>query len=170
MDQLKKLNQFRLDADLNYIELKQIRERHMQSLSRVDSKLDDYYNIIIAIRAEILTLIVNENSALDVEVLNIFNHRDEKVLMARICIKGFPTIYKTFSPLDYLHYHVSDIDVMNDFVVQGRIKELVFEWLQNHEDWSRLFDQQFSKAQEVMESFVDDQAVCHFFKRRPILL
>jgi hypothetical protein len=170
MDQLIKLNQFRQDADLNYNELKQIREKHMRSLSRVDSKIDDYYNIITALRAEILTLIVNENSALDIEVLNIFNYRDEQVLMAKICITGFPTIYKAFSPLDYSLYHVSDKDIMNDFVAQGRVKELVIEWLQKHEDWTGLFDQQFSKAEAVMESFVNDEAVFHFFKRRPIML
>lgn len=170
MDQLIQLNQFRQDADLNYNELQQIRERHMRSLSRVDSKLDDYYNIITALRAEILTIIVNENSALDIEVLNIFNYRDEHVLMAKICITGFPTIYKTFSPLDYSLYHVSDKDIMNDFVAQGRVKELVIEWLQKHEDWTALFDQQFSKAEAVMKSFVNDEAVFHFFKRRPIML
>ena len=54
MEQLTRLNQFRLDADSNYQELKQIRDRHMNSLSRVDSKMDDYHNIIAAIRAEIL--------------------------------------------------------------------------------------------------------------------
>lgn len=170
MDQLIQLNQFRQDADLNYNELQQIRERHMRSLSRVDSKLDDYYNIITALRAEILTIIVSENSALDIEVLNIFNYRDEQVLMAKICITGFPTIYKTFSPLDYSLYHVSDKDIMNDFVAQGRVKELVIEWLQKHEDWTALFDQQFSKAEAVMESFVNDETVFHFFKRRPIML
>jgi hypothetical protein len=59
---------------------------------------------------------------------------------------------------------------MNDFVAQGRVKELVIEWLQKHEDWTCLFDQQFSKAEAVMESFVNDEAVFHFFKRRPIML
>ena len=170
MEQLKRLNQFRLDAERNFDELQQIRDRHMRSLNRVDSKLDDYFNIISALRAEILTLIVSENSALGIEVLNIFNHRDEQVLMAKICIKGFPYIYKTFSPLDYTLYHVSDKDVMNDFVSQGRIKELVIEWLQRHEDWTGLFDQQFSKAEVVMERFVNDEAVFHFFKRRPIMM
>ncbi len=170
MEQLQRLNQFRLDAERNFDEIQHIRDRHMRSLNRIDSKLNDYFNIISAIRAEILTLIVSENSALDVEVLNIFNNRDEQVLMAKICIKGFPCIYKTFSPLDYTQYHVSDKDVMNDFVSQGRIKELVIEWLQKHEDWARLFDQQFSKAAVVMERFVDDEAVFHFFKRRPIML
>ncbi|MBM3456438.1 MAG: hypothetical protein FJX80_15100 [Bacteroidetes bacterium] len=170
MEQLQRLNQFRLDANRNYDELQQIRERHMRSLNRVDSKLDDYHNIISAIRAEILTLIVNENSALNVEVLNIFNFRDEQVLMAKICIIGFPTIYKAFSPLDYNLYQVSKTDLMNDFVVQGRVKELVIEWLQKHEDWTGLFEQQFSKAEAVMERFVDDEAVFHFFKRRPIML
>ncbi len=43
--------------------------------------------------------------------------------------------FKTFSPLDYLQYHVSDKNVMNDFVDQGCIKELVIEWLEKHEDW-----------------------------------
>jgi hypothetical protein len=170
MEQLTRLNQFRLDADRNYNELQQIRERHMRSLSRVDSKLDDYYNIIVGIRAEILTLIVNENSALDVEVLNIFNSRDEQVLMAKICITGFPTIYKAFSPLDYNLHQVSKTDLMNDFVAQGRIKELVIEWLRNREEWSGMFDQPFRNAEQVMERFVNDEAVFHFFKRRPIML
>lgn len=170
MDQLYRLNQFRLDAERNFGELQHIRDRHMNSLSRVDSKIDDYHNIISAIRGEILALIVNENSVLEVEVLNIFNSRDEQVLMAKIEIKGFPTIYKAFSPLDYTFYQVSKTDLMNVFVAQGRVKELVIEWLQNHEDWAGLFDHQFSKAEAVMERFVDDEAVFHFFKRRPIML
>jgi len=77
---------------------------------------------------------------------------------------------KAFSPLDYNLYQVSKTDLMNDFVAQGRVKELVIEWLQKHEDWTGLFEQQFSKAEAVMERFVDDEAVFHFFKRRPILL
>ena len=54
MEHLQRLNQFRLDADSNYQELERIRERHMNSISRVDSKMDDYYNIISAIRTEML--------------------------------------------------------------------------------------------------------------------
>jgi hypothetical protein len=42
--------------------------------------------------------------------------------------------------------------------------------LQKHEDWTGLFDQQFSKAEALMDSFVNDEAVFHFFKRRPIML
>jgi hypothetical protein len=169
MEQLQRLNQFRLDADRNYDELQQIRERHMRSLSRVDAKLGDYFNIISAIRGEILNAIVREESALEIEVLNIFNSRDEQVFMAKICITGFPTIYKAFSPLDYTLYEVSKSVLINDFVAQGRIKELVIEWLRNHENWSGLFDQRFAKAEAVMERFVNDEAVFHFFKRRPII-
>ena len=170
MEQLQRLNQFRLDAERNFDELQQIRQRHMNSLGRVDAKLGDYFNIISAIRGEILNAIVREESALEIEVLNIFNSRDEQVLMAKICITGFPTIYKAFSPLDYTLYEVSKSVLINDFVAQGRIKELVIEWLRNREEWSGMFDQPFRNAEQVMERFVNDEAVFHFFKRRPIML
>ena len=61
-------------------------------------------------------------------------------------------------------------ELMNDFVLQGRLKELVIEWLRNREEWSRMFDQPFRNAEQVMERFVNDEAVFHFFKRRPIML
>ena len=73
MDQLKQLNSFRLDADSNYDELQQIRERHMRSLSQVDSKLDDYHNIISAIRTEILLIIANSFFIRWPLLLNILN-------------------------------------------------------------------------------------------------
>jgi hypothetical protein len=170
MEQLQRLNQFRLDAERNFDELQHIRNRHMNSIGRVDAKLGDYFNIITALRGEILNAIVREDSGLEIEVLNIFNSRDEQVLMAKICITGFPTIYKAFSPLDYNLYQVSKTDLMNDFVAQGRIKELVIEWLRNREEWSGMFDQPFRNAEQVMERFVNDEAVFHFFKRRPIML
>lgn len=59
MEQLQQLNQFRLDAERNFGELQHIRDRHMNSIGRVDAKLDDYHNIIAAIRAEILLIITN---------------------------------------------------------------------------------------------------------------
>ncbi len=59
---------------------------------------------------------------------------------------------------------------MNDFVLQGRLKELVIEWLRNREEWSGMFDQPFANAERIMERFVNDEAVFHFFKRRPIML
>jgi hypothetical protein len=170
MEQLQRLNQFRLDAERNFDELQHIRNRHMNSIGRVDAKLGDYFNIITALRGEILNAIVREDSGLEIEVLNIFNSRDEQVLMAKICITGFPTIFKAFSPLDYNLYQVSKTDLMNDFVAQGRIKELVIEWLRNREEWSGMFDQPFRNAEQVMERFVNDEAVFHFFKRRPIML
>jgi hypothetical protein len=58
---------------------------------------------------------------------------------------------------------------MNDFVLQGRLKELVIEWLRNREEWSGMFDQPFWKAEQVLDRFVNDEAVFHFFKRKPIM-
>lgn len=43
MEQLHRLNQFRLDADSKCKDLERIRERHMNSLSRFDSKMDEYH-------------------------------------------------------------------------------------------------------------------------------
>ena len=170
MEQLERLNQYRLDADSNYDELQQIRERHMRSLSRVDSKLDDYHNIISAIRTEILLIIANNETTLEIEILTMFNSIDNQVLFAKINIPGFPSIYKSFSSIDYIFYNVSKDKSMNDFVLQGRLKELVIEWLRNREEWSGMFKQPFANAEQVMERFVNDEAVFHFFKRRPFFI
>ena len=169
MEQLQRLNQFRLDADRNYDELQQIRERHMRSLSRVDSKLDDYYNIIAAIRIEMLQIIANNEAALEIEVLTMFNSYDDQVLFTKIDIPGFPSIYKAFYGIDYALYNVSRDELINDFVLQGRLKELVIEWLRNRQEWSGIFNQPFANAERVLERFVNDEAVFHFFKRRPIM-
>ena len=169
MEQLQRLNQFRLDADSNYQELERIRERHMNSLSRVDSKLDDYYNIIAAIRIEMLQIIANNEAALEIEVLTMFNSYDDQVLFAKIDIQGFPSVYKAFSSIDYVLYDVSRDELINDFVLQGRLKELVIEWLRNRQEWSGIFNQPFANAERVLERFVNDEAVFHFFKRRPIM-
>ena len=170
MEQLTRLNQFRLDADSNYQDLERIRERHMNSLSRVDSKMDDYHNVISAIRAEILLIITNNEAALEIEVLTMFNTYDDQILFTKIDIQGFPSIYKAFSGIDFALYNVSRDELMNDFVLQGRLKELVIEWLRNREEWSRMFDQPFRNAEQVIERFVNDEAVFHFFKRRPIIV
>jgi len=170
MEQLTRLNQFRLDADSNYQELEQIRDRHMNSLSRVDSKMDDYHNIIAAIRTEMLQIIANNEAALEIEVLNMFNSNDDQVLFAKIYIPGFPAIYKSFSSIDYVFYNVSKDKSMNDFALQGRLKELVIEWLRNRQEWSGIFNQPLANAEQVMERFVNDEAVFHFFKRRPIMM
>lgn len=170
MEQLTRLNQFRLDADSNYQDLERIRERHMNSLSRVDSKMDDYYNIISAIRTEILHIIANNEASIEVEVLTMFNSYDEQVLFTKIDIQGFPSIYKAFSGIDYALYNVSRDGIINDFVLLGRLKELVIEWLRNREEWSGMFDQPFRNAEQVMERFVNDEAVFHFFKRRLIIV
>ena len=135
MEQLERLNQYSLDADSNYDELQQIRERHMRSLSLVDSKLDYYYNIISAIRTEILQIIANNEAVLEIEILTMFNSIDNQVLFAKINIPGFPAIYKSFSSIDYIFYNVSKDKLMNDFVLQGRIKQLVIEWLTNRDEW-----------------------------------
>jgi hypothetical protein len=55
-------------------------------------------------------------------------------------------------------------------VIQRRIKGLVIEWLRNREEWSRMFNQPFANAELVVERFVNDEAVFHFFKRRPIMM
>ena len=170
MEQLQRLNEFRLDADSNYQELERIRERHMNSISRVDSKMDDYYNIISAIRTEMLQIITNNEAALEIEVLTMFNPYDDQILFTKIDIQGFPSIYKAFSGIDFALYNVSRDELMNDFVLQGRLKELAIEWLRNREEWSGMFDQPFRNAEQVMERFVNDEAVFHFFKRRPIIV
>ena len=97
MEQLQRLNQFRLDAERNFSELQNIRSRHMNSIGRVDSKLDDYHNIIAAIRSEMLMIITNNEAALEVEVLTMFNAHDDQVLFTKIDIPGFPSLYKLFS-------------------------------------------------------------------------
>lgn len=170
MEQLTRLNQFRLDADSNYQDLERIRERHMNSLSRVDSKMDDYYNIISAIRTEMLHIIANNEAALEIQVLTMFNSYDDQVLFTKIDIPGFPSIYKAFSGIDYALYNVSRDGLINDFVLLGRLKELVIDWLRNREEWSGMFDQPFRNAEQVMERIMNDEAVFHFFKRRPIIV
>ena len=142
----------------------------MNSLSRVDSKMDDYHNIIAAIRTEMLQIIANNEAALEIEVLNMFNSNDDEVLFAKIYIPGFPAIYKSFSSIDYVFYNVSKDKLMNDFVLKGRLKELAIEWLRNREEWSGMFDQPYRNAEQVIERFLNDEAVFHFFKRRPIML
>jgi hypothetical protein len=169
MEQLKQLNAFRLEAEGNFDELQQIRERHMNSLSRVDSKLDEYYNIISAIRAEILLIIASNETAIEVEVLTMFNAQNDQVLFTKISIPGFPAIYKLFSAIEYALYNVSTDQLINDFVLQGRLKELVVEWIRNREEWSGIFNQPFANAERALERFVNDEAVFHFFKRRPIM-
>jgi hypothetical protein len=130
--------------------------------------MDDYHNIIAAIRAEMLQIIANNEAALEIDVLTMFNSNDDQVLFAKIEIPGFPSIYKSFSGIDYALYNVSRDELMNDFVLQGRLKELAVEWLRNREEWSGMFDQPFRNAEQVMERFLNDEAVFHFFKRRPI--
>ena len=100
----------------------------------------------------------------------MFNSYDEQVLFTKIDIQGFPSIYKAFSGIDYALYNVSRDGIINDFVLLGRLKELVIEWLRNREEWSGMFDQPFRNAEQVMERFVNDEAVFHFFKRRLIIV
>lgn len=170
MESLTRLNQFRIDAERNFGELQHIRDRHMNSIGRVDAKLDDYHNIISAIRTEMLQIMTNNEAAVEIEVLTMFNSHNDQVLFTKIDIPGFPSIYKAFSGIDYALYNVSRAELMNDFVLLGRLKELAVEWLKNREEWSGMFDQPFANAERVMERFVNDEAVHHFFKRRPIML
>jgi hypothetical protein len=142
----------------------------MNSIGRVDSKINDYFAIIAAIRSEIILNIVNDDTSIEIEVLNTFNFKDEKIFMVKIDIVGFPSIYKSFSPLDYSFFNISRENILNDFVVQGRVKELAIEWLRKQEDWSEIFDQKFSKAEAIVEKLTDDESVFHFFKRKPIML
>ena len=170
MESLTRLNQFRIDAGRNFGELQHIRDRHMNSIGRVDAKLDDYHNIISAIRTEMLQIMTNNEAAVEIEVLTMFNSHNDQVLFTKIDIPGFPSIYKAFSGIDYALYNVSRAELMNDFVLLGRLKELAVEWLKNREEWSGMFDQPFANAERVMERFVNDEAVHHFFKRRPIIV
>jgi len=159
-----------MDAERNFEELNHIRDRHMNSIGRVESKINDYFAIIAAIRSEIILNIVNDDTSIEIEVLNTFNFKDEKIFMVKIDIVGFPSIYKSFSPLDYSFFNISRENILNDFVVQGRVKELAIEWLRKQEDWSKIFDQRFSKAEAIVEKLIDDESVFHFFKRKPIML
>lgn len=170
MEQLQQLNQFRIDAERNFGELQHIRARHMNSIGRVDAKLDDYHNIIAAIRAEMLLIITNNEAALEIEVLTMFNAHDDQVLFVKIDIPGFPSIYKAFYGIDYALYNVSRDELMNEFVLQGRLKELAIDWLRNREEWSGMFDQPFANSERVLERFLNSEAVFHFFQRRPIML
>lgn len=170
MESLARLNQFRLDAERNFGELQHLRDRHMNSIGRVDAKLDDYHKIIAAIQAEMLLIITNNEAALEIEVLTMFNAHDDQVLFVKIDIPGFPSLYKLFSGIDYALYNVTRDELMNDFVLQGRLKELVIEWLRNREEWSGMFNQPFANAERVLERFLNSEAVFHFFQRRPIML
>ena len=105
-----------------------------------------------------------------VEVLTMFNVQNDQVLFTKISIPGFSAIFKSFSSIDYVFYNVSRDKLTNDFVLQGRLKELVIEWLINREEWSGMFKQPFANAEQVMERFVNEEAVFHFFKRRRIML
>ena len=129
MKNLQKLNQYRIDAERNFNELEQIRDRHMNSISRVDSKMNDYYGIINAIRTEMNLLIVKEEISISVEVLNLHDAEDNQVLMAKIDIPSFPPIYKSFFGITYSLFQISGNESLNDFSIQGRIKELAIEWL-----------------------------------------
>ncbi len=170
MEQLERLNQFRIDAERNFGELQHIRDRHMNSIGRVDTKLGDYHNIIAAIRAEMLLIITNNEAALEIEVLTMFNAHDDQVLFVKIDIPGFPSIYKAFYGIDYALYNVSRDELMNEFVLQGRLKELAIDWLRYSEEWLGMFDQPFANAERVLERFLNSEAVFHFFQRRPIML
>lgn len=78
--------------------------------------MDDYYNIISAIRTEMLQIIANNEAVLEIEVLTMFNSYDDQVLFTKIYIQGFPSIYKAFSGIDYALYNISRGVLMNDFV------------------------------------------------------
>ena len=79
--------------------------------------MDDYYNIISAIRTEMLQIIINNEAALEIEVLTMFNPYDDQILFTKIDIQGFPSIYKAFSGIDFALYNVSRNELMNDFVL-----------------------------------------------------
>ena len=59
---------------------------------------------------------------------------------------------------------------MKDFELQGRLKELVVEWLKNREEWSGLFKLPNANLERVFEYFVNDEVLFLFFKCRPIML
>jgi hypothetical protein len=105
----------------------------MNSLSGVDSKLDDYHNNTSAMRSDMLLIITNIEAALKVEVLTMFNSHDDQWLFTKIDIPGFPSIYKLFYGIDFALYNASRDEMMNDFVLQSRLKELVIEWFRNRE-------------------------------------
>ncbi|MEY2669720.1 MAG: hypothetical protein RLZZ577_36 [Bacteroidota bacterium] len=170
MEQLKQLNQFRLDAERNFQELNHIRDRHMNSLGRVDSKLDEYHNIIIALRTEMRLIITNNEINISVEVFNLFDADDNQVLMAKIDIPEFPTIYKTFFGISYSLFQIYRSDTMNDFSIQGRIKELALEWLIEKEEYAGLFNQPWKNSEGIVDRFLNNEAVFHYLKRRPIML
>ena len=170
MKNLQKLNQYRIDAERNFNELEQIRDRHMNSISRVDSKMNDYYGIINAIRTEMNLLIVKEEISISVEVLNLHDAEDNQVLMAKIDIPSFPPIYKSFFGITYSLFQISGNESLNDFSIQGRIKELAIEWLKEKEEYAGLFNQPLKNSEGIVDRFLNDEAVFHYLKRRPIML
>lgn len=170
MEHLERLNIMRLDAERNFNELIAIKARHKNSIDRVCSKLDDYHALISAIRSEILLIISNNESSFQIEVLQLINSYNENILFVRIDISGFPSIYKSFSGIEYGLYNINRNELMSNFALQGRIKELTIEWLRSHEDWSGIFNQVFINAEKIVDQFMNDKEIFHFFKRRPLML
>lgn len=81
----------------------------------------------------------------------------------------FPPNYKSFTSICYILYNVLRDKLINDFVVQGRIKLLTIEWHINRDEWSGIFNQPFANAERIIERFLDDEAIFYFFKRRPFM-
>ncbi len=59
---------------------------------------------------------------------------------------------------------------MNDFSIQGRIKELAIEWLKEKEEYAGLFNQPFDHSKQIIDRFINDDTVLNYLKRRPIML
>jgi hypothetical protein len=147
-----------------------LKEISKNSLGRVDSKLDEYHNLINALRMEMRRIITSNEINISVEVLNLFDADDNQVLMAKIDIPEFPTIYKTFFGISYSLFQISRSDTMNGFSIQGRIKELALEWLSEKEEYAGLFNQPWKYSEGIVDRFLNDEAVFHYLKRRPIML
>ena len=87
----------------------------------------------------------------------MINSIDNQVLFAKINIPGFPAIYKSFSSIDYVFYNVSKDKSMNDFVLQGRLKELVIEWTsiaKNRHKLQVFMNSRLAKPFQLIEEYI----------------
>jgi hypothetical protein len=51
-----------------------------------------------------------------------------------------------------------------------RIKDLALEWLSEKEEYAGLFNQPWKNSEAIVDRLLNDEAVFHYLKRRPIFL
>ena len=107
MEQLKQLNAFRLDAEANFDELQQIRDRYMNSIGRVDAKMDDYYNLADALQEKLRQAIkmgdnelVHELAKERVKIrVSEGGHNIEPKVIERRYIRGIQNLFDIYLPI-----------------------------------------------------------------------